>query len=151
VSLWLTDVAVRDTGPSRPPAEERVAEMLGPVLPADLAAVHTVVDGRSPSARTGSTANYRLQRALGLSRAAPVACWTPDLRSALATLDLLLDTIPDDKCALLVAGDAGPPHRLAVGLVWRRPARPGPPLGPAGRSGPAGNGFLQLLTYHEGD
>lgn len=151
MSLWLTDVAVRQAGGAGPPDERRIAEVLTPVLRMPSMTVHSVIDGRPPALRTGSTANYRLQRALGLPRAAPVACWSPDRRSALATLELLLDTIPDGACALLVAGGTDPPHPVAVGLVWRKPAHPGPPLDPAGRDDASGNGFLHLLTDHEGD
>lgn len=148
--MWVSDVAVSETGLAASPDEGVVSAALVRMLDAAqrdrTELVQMVVDARPPDLRDGATANYKLQRLLHLSRAAPVVCWSPNPRAAWQTLNLLLELVPDDRCALLVAGGMEPPFLIAGALVWPDHERRKATFGLAASPTSIGaDSFLQLL------
>jgi hypothetical protein len=152
--MWLTDLTRRPVTGSRPPTEAAVAAALAGPLAAGAGVIGMVVDARAPGARAGAptpaTANYRLQRALALPRAAPVACWSRDPVAAWHTVALLLAGLPPQRCALLVACPGRAPYEVAGALVWRGTDRSAIPVDADGaarlRTPTGGDGFLLMLA-----
>lgn len=100
---------------STSPHDEEIAKALLPAL-AHFPKADLVLDGRPPSLRDSPMATYRLQRALGLPSAVPIAFYAPTTSDAAATLDIILDAFPGKK-ALHVATHADDDKTACIAII----------------------------------
>jgi hypothetical protein len=147
--MWVDQISLIRVAGSTPPTEAQIAELLAPVLARSAITPAMVIDGRPATAKTGSTATYRLLTALGLVLAAPAAVSFVRPGAGYDAIDMLLCACPEGGPALVVATTAAAPYvlgaclasRTPIGTASVRPLRP-PESVPDG-AGPGGVlGFL---------